>query len=525
MFKFSKIGISILTRSSYLNKLFYSLFCLVGFVYSNTDVLAVKVDSIRTSTPISSPVLELQRDIASLIDNPEFYNAFIGVSIVSMETGETVFKKNDTRNFNPASTQKLMTSAAALEYLGKDFRFTTKVYLDGTLQPNGEFIGNIIVRGAGDPSISNSFYENPLEIFDNWAKVLDSIGLKSIRGNIIGDDSYFEGDYYPPGWMWDDMIYPFSAQVNGLSIFDNKIDLNIEPGDSIGASAKIKIFPENNYVSFINKLRTIQDSEFETIYPQKEPKTNIVELIGGIKLNSKKKGPKSISVTIDNPTLFFLNLFKSSLDKKNIKFRGALVDIDDWNQKITYADKTPVCELLSPPLYELLKEVNKKSNNLWAESIFKTIAKENTGHGSFSFGADQIMKFASKIGISSERIAVVDGSGLSRLDLTTPAFQTTLLSYVYRSANKNEFINSLAKPGEDGTLKNRMKKSRAETSVNAKTGSMNAVCALTGYVKTKDNETLAFSIMVTNFTSQLSSITNLQDLICMRLASFSRKRR
>ena len=207
----------------------------------------------------------------------------------------------------------------------------------------------------------------------------------------------------------------------------------------------------------------------------------------------------------------------------NIRFRGALLDIDDWNEKINYAELEPVCLHQSPPLSEIISVINKRSHNLAAEMLLKTIGKESLGVGSFIKGIEQVKKFAVKVGINPENISIVDGSGLSRYNLSSPVYQVALLSSMYRSRNREIFMKSLTVPGSEGTLKRRMTRSRAEKSIRAKTGSMNNVSTISGYVTTRDNEVLAFSIMIMNYTQPESLAHNLQDLICMRLASFTRK--
>lgn len=506
-------------------RFYFALYFLLLIAACNSGYAQQKIDTVKQVPVQIFPLPELQKDIASILDNKDFTNAQIGVSIVSIESGESLFKRNDNKNCIPASTLKIITTAAALEYLGRDFRYNTTLYLDGEIEKNGEYNGNIIIRGSGDPTISKTFLDNPSSILDSWAAVLDSLGIRSIRGNIIGDDQYFSGDYYAPGWSWDDLIYPYSAQVNAISIYENKIDIIIEPDENIGEPAAFRIIPENSYIGLINHVKTVPDSMLTEIYTMRHPGTNIIEIYGFIQQNKADKESKIASVTIDNPSLFFLNLFKNAIEKRNIKFRGALLDMDDWNQKFSYLDRTPVSEYFSPPLYKIIQEVNKNSNNLTAECLLKTIAKENTGTGSFRKGCEQLNRFIARKGVADENIAVYDGSGLSRMNLLSPKIQTQLLSAFYKSNFKNDFINSLAVPGENGTLKNRMTKARASNYVFAKTGSMNGVSALCGYIFTKDNETLAFSIMISNFTGPASLANNLQDLICMRLAAFSRKRK
>lgn len=473
-----------------------------------------------------SPVRELQMDIDALLGASELSNANIGVAVLAIENGEYFFRRNETKNYIPASTLKALTTAAALEILGKDFRYSTKIYLDGEPTKNGEFVGNVIVRGVGDPTMSSYFFPDPLEILEDLAQKLDSLGIRSIRGNIIADDSYFDNNYYASGWAYDDMMYPYSAQVSALSFADNKVDFQIYPSLAIGQLSKITMSPDNTYIHVVNKVLTAPSDSPEILIPYRDPISNSIELRGKIPMEAKGVGEiigSKLSVTIDNPTLYFLNLFKQTLEKHGIRIRGALFNIDDWNMKISYNLLQPICEHTSPPLSEIIAVINKFSHNLCAEMLLKTIGKETTGIGSFAKGIEQVKKFAIRQGIPSDNINIVDGSGLSRLNLISPQNQVTLLSSVYRSDKRDVFLESLATPGAQGTLRGRMTQSRAEKNVKAKTGSMNNVSAICGYITTRDQEPLAFSIIANGFTVPENIIHNLQDLICMRLASFTRK--
>ncbi len=487
---------------------------------------AIIADDISNDTTIvlkqkKNQLKELQSDLHSLVNSNDFHNASIGVSVFSLRNGEFFFRYNANKNLIPASTLKLVTTAAALKYLGEDFRFTTRLYLNGKLEENGLFVGNIIVRGSGDPSFSGFYRDDPLNVIKKFVNVLDSIGISSIQGNIIGDDSYFDDNYYGPGWAWDDMLYPYSAQVNAISINDNKLDLFVFQGDSTGETTEISIFPENSYVRIINNVKTGSEKELTDISVIREYGTNLIELKGTIAYDSTGNFEK-ISATIDNPTLFFLNIFRETLEDKFIRFRGALLDINDINHKPDYTSMESVCDYKSPELSEIIKTTNKSSHNLTAEILLKTIAKENTGTGSFENGIQEINKFLDENGINNSAVSINDGSGLSRLNLISPDYIVTLLSSVYRSEYKDVFIGSLARPGDFGTLERRMKMSLAESTVVAKTGSMNNVSNISGYVTTMDGEELAFAIMMESFTVPVSLAHNLQDLILMRLSGFSR---
>lgn len=490
-----------------------------GFTYSSGNN-----DSTETQPTTKRLIEELQSDIDALLDNRDFSDSFIGISIQSLETGEYFYRLNDNKNFNPASMEKLITSSAALDYLGNSFTYSTKLYLDGKILPNGEYRGNIYIRGSGDPSISKTFDIDPLKVLGKWAKELDSMGISKIKGNIIGDDRYFDKMYYAPGWNWDDLVYPYAAQVSALSINDNKIDISIFQGDTIGDPAKVQIYPQTSYVRIINNIKTVQGNQPTFVNSRRELKTNFIELEGLISFDSTKKNKYDLSVTIDNPTLYFLSLFKDVLEKNRIRVEGSIFDINDWMEKVKYPSLQLATEWESPQIKNILKVVNKQSLNLGSEMILKTLAKETTGEGSFQNGTDQVQKFLNKAGISTDNIRIADGSGLSRQNLNSPKNFISLLSYIYRSKMKDDILNTLAEPGETGTLQRRMKMTRAEKHVIAKTGSMNYVNNICGYVTTRDGEPLAFVIMVQNFTVPPTLATNLQDLILMRLASFSRKR-
>lgn len=501
----------------------------VFFLFSDavlTQTLFLKQPGDTTARQRSDTIRSyknLQGDLESLLNNKDFSNAFIGVYVKSLHSGKVIWKMNENRNFVPASTNKLITTSAALEILGPDFRFTTALYLDGNLDENGEFAGNIIIRGNGDPSFSTTFGREPFQMLDAWSARLDSLGIKSVRGNIIADDRYFDNYYYPPGWAIDDIIYSFSPQVSALSINDNKADIFIKPGSKPGELAKINIEPPNNYIRIINNIVTLPENEPTEINPNKDFKSNIIELKGTIELDSLEKNEIKLSVAVDNPSVFFLNMFRQALEKANIKCRGAIINVYDLYDNISYLELNPVIVEMSPPLSEIISYINKKSLNLASEMLLKAIGKESSGEGSFSRGIEKVKSFLSAKGINTEELNIVDGSGLSRLNFISPSAQVNLLSDIYSSKYKKDFIASLANPGKEGTLSKRMTGTRAEYNVFAKTGTMNGVSNISGYVFTRDGEPLAFSIMMMNFAVPENLAQNLQDLILMRLASLSTK--
>jgi len=470
-----------------------------------------------------APLTILREDIASILDNPDLANAVCGVYIRSCKTGETIFKQNESNNLIPASLTKLFTTSAALNILKPDFRYSDNLYLDGAKSKRGIFTGNVILRASGDPTMSEKFNTDINDLFNNWAEKLYAAGIREIKGNLICDDRYFDSQYYAPGWSVDDLIYPFAAPVAPIAVFDNKITITINSGDSTGSQTEMSIEPLNNFVKIYNHVLTLAPDKPEEITAVRNKDYEIIELFGGLPYDSLHQQSASIEIAVNAPVLYFLNLFKQSLKSHDILLRGALLDYASAGYDINYLTMSPFLQYKSPRLIKIIENINKTSNNLAAEMVLKTIGKEGKGIGSFATGCDMVKKYCKSIGIPSNNVLLYDGSGLSRYNLLQPKYIVDLLFKIYLSKYKKMFIATLARPGKKGTLKRRMTNSRAEKRIYAKTGSMNNVTNLAGYVLTSDGEYLAFAIMVMNHNVPESLVQNIQDLICMRLATFSRK--
>ncbi|MFN4818753.1 MAG: D-alanyl-D-alanine carboxypeptidase/D-alanyl-D-alanine-endopeptidase [Ignavibacteria bacterium] len=472
---------------------------------------------------------QLQEDIDAILSAPELSNASVGVCVIHPESGETFYKNHANTSLIPASTMKMFTTAAALELLGPDFKYTTRIYIDGEILTSGELKGDIIIRASGDPTMSLYFMKDPLIILDNIALKLDSLGITSIKGNIILDHSYFDDEIFGPGWAIDDIPYPYSAPISSIALHDNKVEMQFRPGLKSGDYSRMTMIPDNSYLRIVNNVMTVPTGSPTLIDSDTDPRSGVIDMQGsiamidpGMKTNTEET-MSSIGLTIDDPVQFFLHVFKQRLEKMGIRIRGSLLTNEMLNEPIDYVGLKQIHAITSPPMSSIITIINTVSHNLAAEMVFKTMAKEQFGEGSFPRGADIMRKFITKIGIIPEQCSIVDGSGLSRLNLLSAYQQTLLLSAMYRSPNKEHFLASLARPGQTGTLKNRMLKSLAQQQVIAKTGSMNNVSCLSGYATTRDGEQLAFSMMMNGFTVPDGIIRNLQDMICMRLASFSRK--
>lgn len=495
------------------------LFFILHFFVS-VNGFSQKTETPKTNTP-QSTVLDLQKELEDIFNDPNFSNAEWGVVIQSLETGEFLYKRNENKSFMPASNLKLFTTATALCNLGPNYKYNTKLLTNGNIE-NNVLKGDLIIKASGDPTFPKKNRTDSLHtLFSQWIDSLKAAGIKEITGDIIGDDNCFDDQGLGVGWSWDDETYFFSAHTSGLCYNDNCIDLSVSPGEYVGSTAKILLNPNTKYVTIKNNIRTVPPDSLTNIDYFRKSGTNIINAFGTISLNGSTRVE---SISIDNPTLYAATVFKEMLDNSGIIVKGEAKDIDDVKPKKEF---TTIYQTLnstvSTPLSEIIKIINKKSHNLYAEQVLKTLGKELSGYGSASKSIEIEKRFLSNIGIDPDKIMIVDGSGLSRLNLVTPMQVVTLLGYMYRHKYWKEFYNSLPIAGIDGTLENRMKNTKATNNVRAKTGYVNYVRSLSGYVTSKDGEMFVFSMIVNHYTVPTSLANNIQDLVCIRLANFSRK--
>jgi D-alanyl-D-alanine carboxypeptidase/D-alanyl-D-alanine-endopeptidase (penicillin-binding protein 4) len=452
-----------------------------------------------------------------IFNDVNFSNAFWGVVIQSLETGEYFYKRNEDRLFMPASNLKLFTSAAGLLLLGSDYKFSTDIYRNGEID-GSILIGDLIIQGRGDPTFSGRFYNNNmLKVFEMWADSLLAAGIDEIRGNIIGDDNEFDDLGLGNGWSWDYESYWFAAQTSAVSFNDNCVDVVITMKEN-EYLPEIKIYPDTKYIVTINKVMPVSKDSITSIDIYRERGTNVVTIFGTIKQGDSVK----TYVTVNNPTQYAMVVFKEVLESKGIEVKGYPMDIDDMPLAVNYSSFNKIFTFYSPELNEIIKVINKNSQNFFAEQLLKTIGLEIIGYGTTENGIEAINEILPDLGIYPENIVIVDGSGLSRLNLVTPRQVVQLLTHMYKSNLFIPFYNSLPIAGVDGTIGSRMKNGKAENNVRAKTGFLGAVRSLSGYVYTSDGEPVAFSMITNNFKVPTKLADNIQDLICLRLANFKR---
>lgn len=413
----------------------YSIFliCCV-LLFSSCGIFGTKPVETQPPTPSINPLEKLHVDIDAVLQDVLFTTASIGIKVIAVETGEVIYTKNAHKLHHPASTTKLFTAATALAKLGSNYQFGTTLYTDATL--GTQVVGNVYLKGRADPVLQTTDIEKLCDAFVQT-------GLKSIQGDIVVDETYFDTVREGPGWMWDDKPFRMSA----LSI------RSVEP-----------------------------------------------------------------DVKTDSRAITCGYLLKTTLMQKGIDVMGEVVS------GTVPSEANRVATHLSPPLADIIKLMNKPSDNWIAEFLFKTIGAEVKGEpGTWKKGREAVTEFLSEIIDDPPAHRFVDGSGLSRYNLLNAELLTKLL--VYMSHNFElmpEFMASLPIAGVDGTLRNRMQGMYAEKTLRAKTGTLSGVSALAGYTKTADGEVFAFGILISHYVRSAATARGIQDKIGDYLTQFSR---
>ncbi|WP_185958269.1 D-alanyl-D-alanine carboxypeptidase/D-alanyl-D-alanine endopeptidase [Fodinibius sediminis] len=452
-------------------------------------------------------------EIVKTIENSRAFDAFWSV-IVRDSTGKILEGYNYNKIVRPASNFKLLSSAMVLNELGPDYRYSTKLYGLGR-QEGDTWEGDIIVRGSGDPSISGKFYnEDRFYVFEKFYQALDSLGIRKIRGSLVGNDSYFDQQTYPEGWSWEDLTFYYGVEINALSFNENAVDLRVYARNDIGEKPDIEWFPfDTDYVDFVNEqVITPSYSEYDESY-QRIMGTNTILLESTLPRNYIEK--ESLSI-LDAPR-FFIDTFEKYLEQGKITFSMPMM-VESHNRSWEGSRYTVLAEHQSVPLGKLLQEMNKESNNFYAEMLLKTAAAEHYNtQGSTELGLSLIETFAMDMGIDVEDLEMNDGSGLASSTLITTEGLSKLLVEMRNNSHFAVYKQSLAVAGRDGTLEYRFKNSPVEGKLYGKTGYISGVRALSGYLESASGQPLIVSVVTNNYTEPTSYIDELQEDIVQKI--------
>ncbi|NID14870.1 D-alanyl-D-alanine carboxypeptidase/D-alanyl-D-alanine endopeptidase [Luteibacter yeojuensis] len=419
------------------------------------------------------------RTLAQRIDDhlaePRFAAASWGVSVVSLDDGRTVYAHDAGRLLLPASTAKLYTAAFALDRLGADYRTHTDVLMSGELR-KGRLRGDLVLRGGGDPTLAGSAWA------DRLAATVRDRGIRRVDGAVVGDDTVFAGPPIGNGWEASDLQAYYGAQAGGLDIDENTMTATVSAGG-------VAVQPEDAAVAIALDPAT----PFE-VY--RAPGTATVHVLGA---DGERLPSRTSRLSLPDPALTAARRLRAALESQGVRVDGEARSVL-W--PVTAPEGETIASWPSPPLATILREGLKRSQNLYLQSVFLLSApapNDQRGGSAEDRASAALAAWLAARGIGPTSTTMVEGTGLSRHDLTTAASLTHLLATMDASPLAALWRGLLPVAGVDGTLANRMRDTAAQGNVVAKTGSMSFVNALAGYVTTKDGQRLAFAIVLNNY--------------------------
>ncbi|MBW4683148.1 MAG: D-alanyl-D-alanine carboxypeptidase/D-alanyl-D-alanine-endopeptidase [Microcoleus vaginatus WJT46-NPBG5] len=439
------------------------------------------------NAPATQPICpaQLPEAIDAIANRPQFSRARWGILVepLSPTDGQTLYNRQGESYFIPASNEKLLTTAAALTKLGTQFRIRTSVY--GTPVSGGE--ASLRVVGRGDPSLTDAHLAS-------LAQQLKSRGIRQV-GQMVVEDSYFQGQPVNPNWQWEDVQAGYGAPVNSLIVNENAINLTLSPQAAGQPLSVTWDDPKEARAWRVeNNSITVGPNELEFLEVGRDLSRPIVRIKGQLRAGAE---PEEVGVAIVNPAENFLQRFRQALAAEGIAVKRAQVGAGTPT-----VGEVELAAVESPPLSELVMKTNQESNNLYAEALLRSlgvVAKADpamAGKDTADAGLEVLKATLTQLGVNPETYIPEDGSGLSRHNLVSPEALVQTLRAMANSPAAEIYQTSLPVAGVSGTLKYRFRDTTAQGIIQAKTGTVTGVSALSGYARPLNYPPLVFSIIV-----------------------------
>lgn len=512
-----------------------SLGLLVGFVCA----------TFAQQTNAPAPLAELQQRLTDLVTQPRFAAGTFGVKVVSLDTGKTLFENDASKLLSPASNCKIYTMAMVLDKLGGDYRIKTSLYAATKPDKHGLLKSDLIVYGRGDPGFNVKAGDGDIfRALQPLVAALTNAGVRKISGDLIGDESFMVGAPVGSGWVWDDMNYYYGAEISALTINDNTLQVSVKPGAKLGAPTQLSLSPAPSFVILSNRTQTVAAKTRRQINFYRPLGQNVIYVSGQMPLDQTNY---TDDVTMSRSVGLFVELFKEALKRNGIKVTGKTRTINWLDRGGVTLETRKLVELgyvESKPMREINVAVQKPSQNLYTDLMLAHVgslererglaehlaggnnALEDTVVGtktSEEFGIGELEKFLGKAGVRPSDVKFEEGSGLSRNNLVTPNATVALLQFMSKHAEAQSYYDALPIAGKDGTLRNRLKGTRAEGNVHAKTGTLRWAGSTSGYLTTAAGEKLAFCLMLNRYSAPSAEFSARAELdkVIVLLADFA----
>jgi D-alanyl-D-alanine carboxypeptidase/D-alanyl-D-alanine-endopeptidase (penicillin-binding protein 4) len=486
-----------------------------------TAVLALAASSAaQGGRAPSAPITRnrLAQAIDHVVAQPAFAASLWGIEVRSLRTGAVLYTRAAQKNLKPASTVKLVIAAAALDALGPEARFPTTVESAAALDAEGRLRGDLYLVGRGDPSLSARFgAARPTAALEELAGALRAAGLRRVEGRLVGHEGAFRGERRGSDWSWEDLVWCYGAEVAALSFNDNCADLTLVAGAKPGDPALVERRPVTGYYSVVSTATTAPRGTKSELTLARDLGSNLIRLSG---VHAVGDPPWEGAVALEDPARYAATVFAEVLVASGIAVAGGVATTSDPLP----ADVRVLATHESPPLAEILKVLDKESQNLYAELLLRQLGLKAKGEGTAEAGEAAVREFLERIGVQAESWALQDGSGLSRSNLVDAHGLVGLLAAMARHPYAQAFRESLAVAGVDGTLKARFRGTRAEGRLLAKTGTLRYANGLAGYATSAEGEPLAFAVFLTHHTGPNREAVAAIDEIALALMSGDEKR-
>lgn len=441
---------------------------------------------------ISQPGYE--RVVKQMLELPEYKGAQAGVHISEMETGKVLYELNSDKMMIPASVLKLVTSAAALEMLGPDYRFRTRVGYSGRIE-KGILKGDLIVVGGGDPALGSEYFRDHYffpHFLELWAQKIKAAGISRIEGDLIVDGSVYDTEKIPPTWIWEDIGNYYGAGASALAIYDNLFRISFRSPAEAGKPAEIiSMYPLVEGLEWKSEVLS-SDINRDQAYVFGSPEDNRRVVRGTI-----PKNRKSFTIKASNP--FPESLLARDL-LNTLSVNGVFLTGQTVFDEVPAQQFRQIFSFESPPLKEIIKVLNVESVNLFAEHLVKQVALEKTGAGSRETGLKLISEFWESKGLNTSQLLMEDGSGLSHFNAVSPEFLSRVLGYMAGSESSVPAFRTLLPSAGNGTLQSFSAGNFPANSLQVKSGSMKRIRCYAGYIKPATGKDIVVVVFINHFS-------------------------